>query len=71
MAAKKRKTFKFHTDIYPEPAVKAAAKEYADFASFDISRKGDYIIAVITPSAAGQAEELADEFVNCVLFNSR
>jgi len=71
MAAKKRTAVKFHAEIYSEPAVKTAAKEYADFASFKISRKGRYIIVVIDPAGGRQPAELADEFVNCVLFNSR
>ena len=71
MAAKKRKTVKFHTDIYPEPAVRAAAKEYAELAAVVITRKGKYIIASISPSVGLPQEELADEFANCALFNSK
>ncbi|OGR74458.1 MAG: hypothetical protein A2089_06970 [Elusimicrobia bacterium GWD2_63_28] len=70
MAPKKRTTVKFHSAVYSERGVKAAAEAYADFASVAVSRRGAYITAVITP-APGSPAELADEFSNCALFNSR
>lgn len=70
MAAKKRTTVNFHSAVYTERGVKAAAAAYADFASVAVSRRGAYIRAVITPEP-GAPGALADEFSNCALFNSR
>ena len=73
MAALKKanaKSVKFHSGIYREAAVRAAARDYASFAVFAISKEGVYIKAVITPKAAATPERLEEEFINRALINS-
>ena len=71
MAEKKTRIVKFHTEIYTEAAVKAAAAECAGFASFNISRKGHYIRVMISPASTRLQAALAYEFANRALFNSK
>ena len=66
----KAKSIKFHREIYKEAAVRSAARDYAAFALFAISREGVYIKAVITPKASAAPQSLEEEFINRVLINS-
>ena len=70
MGGRKSAVVKFHRDLYPEAAVKAAALEYAGVAAIRLSREGAYLKAVLTLKSGGAAEALAGEFANRALFNS-
>lgn len=67
MGAKKRAVVKFHRDLYPERAVKAAAVECSALARIRVRREGAYLKAVIT--ADDGAGDVAGELSNLALFN--
>ncbi|HNW45318.1 MAG TPA: HxsD-like protein [Elusimicrobiales bacterium] len=66
----KKVSVKFHCEIYKEAGVKAAAQAYSGFAGFTVTRKGSYILAVITPKGGELPATLEGEFINRALFNS-
>ena len=66
----KKVSVKLHREIYKEKAVHAAAQAYADFASFRITGKGAYLLAVLTARGKILPAHLEAEFLNRALFNS-
>lgn len=73
MATKKsplKLSINFNTAVYKEAAVKKAAQEYADFASFSFSRKGTCVAVGITPLNGPLPGNFVDEFANMALLNS-
>jgi hypothetical protein len=68
MTAQSTQTLRLHRALYMQQAIKQAATEFADFASFAIARDGEHYavtLSEIDPDADG---DVAAEFANFALF---
>lgn len=69
MPPRTRTTLRFHTDLYPPPAIAAAVGMFADFAEIQTSRDGAYTVLDVLPTADVDGD-LLGELCNFALANS-
>lgn len=62
------KTIQFDKRIYDEDAIVAAAEEFVNFSSFEISGDGDIIEVQMTDIEPDIADRIAAEFGNYIIY---
>ena len=62
------KTIQFDKRIYDEGAIVAAAEEFVNFSSFEISGDGDIIEVQLSDIEPDVAERIVGEFSNYVIY---
>lgn len=70
MPPKRSLSVKLHRAVYPEAAVRAAAKELAGVAEFAIARRGDYTLVRAAARGAALPPDTEEEFLNRVLVHT-
>lgn len=69
-ATKPTALVKLHRALYMQQAIKDAANDFADFATFSVSREGDYYAVKISEIDTDVDGDVVAEFSNFALANT-